>query len=189
MKLMAFTVIGMAILAIAAFAQNASAGETPKILIAFFSKTNNTKSVADHIHSRVGGDLFHVAARKPYPQDYRETTQIARVEQDNNERPELAATISPEEMKNYDVIFLGYPIWWGTMPMAMFTFLEQYDLSGKTIIPFCTHGGSGLARSPDDIGKLAPGAMLRQGLAIRGGSASSTQNDVDNWLRQLGYGK
>lgn len=183
MKLI-LTVIGVLAFGTAAFAQDAS---PPKILVAFFSKTNNTRSVAEHIRSRVSGDIFHVATKTPYPQDYRETTRIARVELDNNERPELAASISPEDMKTYDVIFLGYPNWWGTIPMAMFTFLEQYDLSGKTIVPFCTHEGSGLGRGPGDIGRLAPGAMLKQGFAVRGSSASRAQNDIDNWLRQLGY--
>lgn len=183
MKLM-LTIIAVVAFGAAAFAQESSA---PRILVAFFSKTNNTRSVAEHVHSRVGGEIFHVAPRTPYPQDYRETTRIARAELDNNERPELAASISPEDMRNYDVIFLGYPNWWGTIPMAMFTFLEQYDLSGKTVIPFCTHEGSGLGRGPGDIGRIAPGATLRQGLAIRGSSASRAQNDIDNWLRQLGY--
>lgn len=171
----------------AAFAQDATQSNPPRILIAFFSKTNNTRTMAEQIHSRVGGQLFHIATKNPYPQDYRQTTQIARVELDNNQRPELAATISPEDMKNYDIIFFGYPNWWGTIPMVMFTFLEQYDLSGKTITPFCTHEGSGLGRGPSDIERLSPGARMMSGLAIRGGSVSRGQGDVDNWLRQLGF--
>ena len=103
------------------------------------------------------------------------------------ERPELAATISPEDMEKYDVIFLGYPNWWGTIPMAMFTFLEQYDLSGKTIVPFCTHGGGGLGRGVDDITRISPNATILQGFAVNGGSVSRAQNDVADWLRGLGY--
>lgn len=189
MKLMMLVATGMMALGTAAFAQDAFAGSAPKILVAFFSKTGNTKSVAEYIHSRVGGDIFHITTKNPYPQDYRETTRIARSELDNNERPELAAAISPEDMKNYDFIFFGYPNWWGTIPMAMFTCLEQYDLSGKTIIPFCTHGGGGQGRGPDDIAKLAQGATLGQGFAVHSGSASRAGNDIDNWLRQLGYFK
>lgn len=177
-------IIGIMAFGTVVFAQDSSA---PRILVAFFSKTNNTRSVAEHIHSRVGGDIFHVATKTSYPEDYRETTRIARVELDNNERPELAATIPPEDMKSYDVIFIGYPNWWGTLPMVMFTFLEQYNLSEKTVIPFCTHEGSGLGRGPADIGRIAPGATLRQGFAVRGSSANRAQNDIDNWLRQLGY--
>lgn len=171
----------------AAQAQDSGQAGQPKILVAFFSKTNNTRSVAEQVHAGVGGDLFHVHTKKPYPEDYRETTRVARVELDNNERPELGATISVEDMKKYDVIFIGYPNWWGTIPMALFTFLEQYDLSGKTIVPFCTHEGSGLGRGPDDIKRLCPNATILQGLAIRGSAAGRSQNEVTNWLRQNGF--
>lgn len=187
MKIMLLVVLAMMVSGAVTFAQETAAGSAPTTLVVYFSRTNNTKSVAEHIHSRVGGDIFHVSAKKPYPRDYHEATRIARDELDNDERPELAAAISPEDMKSYDVIFFGYPIWWGTFPMAMFTFLEQHDFTGKTIVPFCTHGGSGLSRSQDDIAKLAPGATLRQGLAVRGDSANRAQDDVDNWLRRLGY--
>lgn len=157
--------------------------DSPKILIAFFSKTNNTRTVAEQIHAAVGGTLFQVTTKNPYPSDYRQTTDIAKKEQNDNVRPELAATIPPEEMTGYDIIFVGYPIWWGTMPMAMFTFLEQYDLSGKVIFPFCSHGGSGLARGPDDIKKLCPDTTVLPGLAIR--SADRAQKDVADWLAGL----
>ena len=167
--------------------QAAESDNSPRILIAFFSKTNNTRTIAEQIHSFVGGDMFHVTTKEPYPTGYRETTVIARAELDNNERPELAATISPEDMEKYDVIFLGYPNWWGTMPMAMFTFLEQYDLSGKTIVPFCTHGGGGFGRGPTDIANLCPGADILQVFSVNGSSVSHAQNDVADWLRGLGY--
>lgn len=156
----------------------------PKILIAFFSKTNNTRMVAEQIRESVGGDLFHVAPKQSYPEDYQETTRIARTELDDGQRPELSATIPPGEMTSYDVIFLGYPNWWGTIPMALFTFLEQYDLSGKRIVPFCTHEGSGLGRSVEDIKRLCPGAEVLPGLAVRGGSASRSRDDVTGWLRR-----
>jgi flavodoxin len=162
-------------------------GNLPRILIAFFSKTGNTRSVAEQVRENVGGDMFQVHTRKPYPEDYRETTRVARIELDNNERPELGATISVEDMKNYDIIFIGYPNWWGTLPMAFFTFLEQYNLSGKTIVPFCTHEGSGLGRGPVDLAKLFPNSTILQGLAIRGSAAGRSQNDVTNWLRRLRF--
>ena len=167
--------------------QTESFGDNPKILIAFFSRTNNTKTIAEHIHSLVGGDMFHITTKKPYPADFNETLQVARAELDNNERPELAATISPEDMKKYDVIFLGHSIWFGTIPMAMCTFLEQYDLSGKTVVPFCTHGRGGPGRSVSDITNLCPNADILQGFAVEGSSANQAQNDVAGWLRRLGY--
>ena len=187
MKLMTLIVLVVTLMGVNALAQESQTNNPPRILIAYFTNTNNTKAVAEQIRSCVGGDIFRVTPLKPYPLDVNEASRIARVEQDNNARPLLATTISQEDMKNYDVIFYGYPNWWATIPMAMFTFLEQYDFSGKTIIPFCTHEGSGLGRGPSDIAKLAPGATLRQGLAIRGSAASRAQTDVDNWLRQLGY--
>ncbi len=157
-----------------------------KILIAYYSRTNNTAAVAREIQSRVGGDLFQVETQQAYPADYRETTEVASVELKDNARPALARTISKDEMAKYDVIFVGYPIWWGTMPMAMFTFLEQFDLSGKIVIPFCTHGGSGIARSPADIAKLAPNSTISEGLAIRSDSVGQAAGPVSEWLRQLG---
>jgi flavodoxin len=194
-KILALAVMGMVIFGASIHggegSQTTSSDKTPEILIAFFSRTNNTKALAEHIQSLVGGDMFHVTTKEPYPEGYRETTRVARAELNNNERPELAETISPEDMEKYDVIFLGYPNWWGTMPMAMFTFLEQYDLSGKTIVPFCTHGGGGLGRGPSDIATLAPNATILKGFAIRTGFLSFLEsrasNDVADWLRELGY--
>ena len=190
-KSMLFAFAAATMFGTSAFAQDAArpsgSGGSPRILIAFFSKTGNTGTIAELIRGAVGGDLFHVATQAPYPDDYRETTRIARVELDRNTRPALARTLQAETMKGYDIIFLGYPNWWGTIPMAMFTFLEQYDLSGKTIVPFCTHEGSGLGQGPADIAKLAPNAIVAQGLAIRGSASGRAQNDVVNWLRRLGY--
>lgn len=185
-KMIVAALLSMVFLSVSAYAQDGKK-DSPKILIAFFSKTNNTRTIAEMIQSSVGGDLFHVYTKKTYPEDYRETTRIARVELDNNERPELGATISSEDMKKYDVIFIGYPNWWGTLPMAFFTFLEQYDLSGKTIVPFCTHEGSGLGRGPDDLRKLCPNSDVFQGLAIRGSAVSRSKRDVEIWLKRNGF--
>ncbi|MCC8180212.1 MAG: NAD(P)H-dependent oxidoreductase [Planctomycetes bacterium] len=187
MKILPVVAACVIMLGVSACAAESARRDGPRILIAYFSKTNTTRSIAEHIQSRVGGDMFQVTTATPYPQEYRETTQVARTELDTNARPRLASTISPDTMQNYDIIFIGYPIWWGTMPMAMFTFLEQFDLAGKTLIPFCTHGGSGLSRSAADIGRLAPGATVRQALAVSAGSAPRAQNDIDAWLRGLGF--
>lgn len=115
---------------------------------------------------------------------YEETTEVAKQELRQNARPALAARI--DTMDEYQVIFLGYPNWWGTMPMAVFSFLEAYDFAGKTIVPFCTHEGSGMGRSERDIKKLCPGAEVLEGLPIRGGSVGSAANDVSAWLRKMG---
>ena len=182
-----FTVIFAAAIHSAECGQTESNGDTPKILIAYFSKTNNTKTIAEYIHSLAGGDMYHITTKRQYPADYNETLQVARAELDNNERPELADAISPEDMKNYDVIFIGHPIWFGNLPMAVVAFLEQYDLSGKTVIPFCTYGRGGPRQSASDIAKLCPNSTVLQGFGTEGNSVNKAEDDVAAWLRQIGY--
>lgn len=169
-----------------------------KCLIAYFSRERdnyvsgkivnlpigNTKVIADMIREITGGDLFRIDTVKSYPEEYTETTNVAKKELNDNSRPELSSHV--ENMDSYDVIFLGYPNWWGTMPTPVFTFLEEYDFSGKTIVPFCTHEGSGLGRSEKDIAKLCPKAILLKGLPIRGFHVSAAKKDVADWLNKLG---
>lgn len=158
--------------------------EKSRILVAYFSWGGNTREIADQIHRQVGGDLFEIKTVKAYPKEYRPTTEVAKEEQQADARPELAAKVA--DMDSYDIVFLGYPNWWGTIPMALFTFLESYDFSGKTILPFCTHEGSALGRSMNDIRKLCPKATIRDGLAIRGSRVNRAQGDVIAWLRKNG---
>jgi flavodoxin len=155
-----------------------------KILVAYFSHSGNTRTVAEQIHKAVGGDLFEIKTVNAYPKDYNTVVDQAKREQAANTRPVLSSQVS--NLNSYDVIFLGYPNWWGTLPMAMFTFLESYNFAGKTIIPFCTHEGSALGRSVNDIRKLAPQAAVRDGLAVRGGSVSRAGNDITVWLGKNG---
>jgi flavodoxin len=162
----------------------ASEGQGQKILIAYFSWSGNTREIAGQIHARVGGDLFEIEVVNPYPSEYRACTEAAKKEQENDARPALSTRV--ENMDSYDVVFIGYPSWWSTIPMALFTFFEQYDFSGKTIVPFCTHGGSRLGRSVQDITRLCPQSTIFDGLAIRGSSVKTAQNDVAAWLRKLG---
>ncbi len=166
-------------------AGNETAAQTnsSRTLIAYFSRTGNTETIAKMIAAETGGTLFRITTVASYPSDYTETTEVASDEQKNNARPELATHV--ENIDQYDVIYLGYPIWWGTMPMAMFTFLEEYNFSGKTIVPFCTHGGSSFGRSITDITSLAPSATLLDGFEVRGSSAANAGNDVKNWIAGL----
>ncbi len=168
-----------------------------KCLIAFFSrkglnysngeiidlKVGNTEVVAKMIQKVTGGDMFHIETVTAYPKDYTETTEVAKNELRAKARPKLTDRV--ENMNEYDVIFLGYPNWWGTPPMAVFTFLESYDFSGKTIVPFCTHEGSGLGHSEKDIAKSCPKAVLLEGLAIRGTNAGSAASEVSSWIDKL----
>jgi flavodoxin len=166
---------------------------TKKCLIAYYSRkgqnyvngdivnlsVGNTEVVAKKIQSIKGGDLFHIDTIKPYPIDYMQTTEVAKVELRQKARPELNDSV--KNMDDYDTIYLGYPNWWGTFPMAVFTFLESYDFAGKTIIPFCTHEGSGMG-GERDIKKLCPDAKVLSGIAIRGGSVAGADKLVQSWL-------
>jgi flavodoxin len=172
-----------------------------KYLIAFFSRSGNnyvngnivnlpvgnTEVMAKMIQEMTKGDLFPVEAVNAYPGDYTETTEVAKQELRTNARPKLTRHL--ETLASYDLIFLGYPNWWGTMPMPVYTFLEEYDLSGKTIAPFCTHEGSGLGRSVSDIRKMCPKSTVLEGLAVKGGEVKNSQDDVAGWLRELGMKK
>lgn len=164
-----------------------------KILIAYYSRKGqnhvsgkimnlpigNTEIVAKKIQHYVGGDLFVIDTVIPYPIDYIETTEVAKKELKQNARPVLTEKL--KNMDDYDTIYLGYPNWWGTFPMAVFTFLESYDFSGKTIIPFCTHEGSGLG-GEQDIATLCPYAKLRPGIAIYGSKVATADYSLQMWL-------
>lgn len=154
------------------------------ILTAYFSCTGNTETVAGWIQETLGGDLFQIQAVDSYSEDYDELLAIAQQEQENNARPALSAQV--EHMEAYDTVFIGYPIWWGDMPMVVYTFLEEYDLSGKTVIPFCTHGSSGFSGTQETIASLQPGARLREGIAVRGGQVADSHDEVAEWLAGLG---
>ena len=161
--------------------------KTGKILIAYFSKTGNTKRVAQEIQKDVGGDLFEIKTTNTYPEEYQATTEQAKTEKNNKFRPQLATQVA--DFSSYDVVFVGYPIWWGTMPMGVFSFLEQNNFAGKTVIPFCTHGGSGLGDSVSEIKKTLPQANVRSGLAVRGSEAGKAQTEIANWLKSIGMAK
>lgn len=155
-----------------------------KTIVIYFSHSGNTRVVANNIHALVGGDMVELKTVEAYPENYDRCVDQARKELDSNFRPKLKTTF--ENIDDYSMIYLGYPNWWGTTPMAVATMLENHDFSGKTIIPFCTHEGSGLGQSNRDIAKWSPKSTLETGLAIRGRSVSSSKPDVEQWLRQLG---
>jgi len=160
-----------------------------KKLIVYFSRTGNTRAAADQIHDHVGGDLFEVRTVAPYPEAYRATTDQARRELDADARPAIVGGVS--DIASYDVVLIGFPNWWGTMPMALFTFLDKHDLSGKTLIPFCTHEGSRLGRGLDDLRSHCRNATVLEGLALRGGNAENqktpaVRREIAAWLTKIG---
>ena len=151
-----------------------------KILVAYFSRTNTTERYAQQIASITGADTVRIQTVNPYPDDYTATTEVARDELNDDARPEISTVV--DDMSDYDVIFIGYPIWWGAPPMAVLTFLEDYDLSGKTVVTFCTSASSSIAGSTGYIRGSADGAEVIEGLRM----TSST--DVAGWISGLGLG-
>ena len=139
------------------------------------------RAIADMIQQNTGGDLFSIQTSVVYPTNGGELIDYAAQEQDENARPELTSHI--ENLDQYDTIFVGYPNWWGTMPMAMFTFLEHYDWSGKTICPFCTNEGSGMGSSERDLKKVCAGATVEKSLSIHGAEAVQSRDRVETWVK------
>jgi len=150
-----------------------------------FGDYASTEQLAVYIHNAVGGDLAKITPASDYPTDYNGTADAAKTERDNDERPEfLPLDVNPED---YDVIFVGYPIWWYTLPMIMYTFFDTYDFSGKTIIPFNTHAGSGNGGTYKTIAEFAPDATVLEGLPVSGGSADKAEDEVHDWLAGLEF--
>ena len=172
--------------------------ENESILIAFFSRADenysvgyiekgNTHIIAEIIAEFTGGELFHIERSTPYPANYNQCIEEAKAEQNSNARPPL---LEDKDISDYDTIFLGYPNWWGDMPMPVYTFIESKDWSGKTVIPFCTHAGSGLSGTVSTLRNKCNGATVLEGLAIAGTTAQNNRaqstNSVENWLNRLG---
>lgn len=161
-------------------------------LVAYFSRAGenygvgvvekgNTEIIAEMIAEEVSADTFRIQTVAAYPESYDECTAIAKQERDQGARPELSSTVA--NFDDYDVIYLGYPIWYGDMPMAAYTFLESYNFAGKTIIPFCTHAGSGLAGTVSSIQAACSGAAVLDGLAIAGTTAQNDPEDARDAVR------
>ncbi len=140
----------------------------------------NTEVAAKMMQELTGADLFKIEPTIAYSNDYSECIEEAKQDLKRDARPELKAY--PQSLEGYDTIYLGYPNYWGTIPMAMFTFLERYNFTDKTIKPFCTHEGSGMGISETDIKRLCPSAKVGKGLAIQGGKVSSAKPAIEKWL-------
>ena len=165
--------------------QNNQESGDRNVLVVYFSHTGNTETVANFIHEAVGGDIIKLETEEPYTDNYNDLLDIAQNEQNENARPALSTRI--DNIEDYDTIFLGYPIWWGDMPMALYTFLDEYDLSGKTIAPFTTSGGSGLSGTPSNIADEEPNATVTEGLSIGDDNVEDSQSEVNEWLSEIGF--
>lgn len=155
-----------------------------KILIASYSRSGNTRAIAEMIHAQTGGDLFAIEMSDPYSTNDRECHNRAEREMENKTWPQLATEV--EDPGSYDVVFVGYPIWWSTMSPPLFAFFEKHDFAGKTLIPFCTYGGSGPGRSADDIAGLVPGSEVLEVLGVKTSDVKAAQGDVSAWLGKMG---
>lgn len=149
-------------------------------LVVYFSRTGNTAAVAEEIREQIGADAFEIVPVEAYSDDYDAVTEAAQEEQRTNARPAIRDSV--DDMEQYETIYIGYPIWWGDMPMILYTFFDTYDFSGKTIRPFCTSGGSGLSQTVEAIRDLEPDATVTEGLHIRDAEDNQMPSEVTAWL-------
>ena len=157
------------------------------VLAAYFSWSGNTEQMAQMIAEETGADLFEIAPAAPYTDDYDELLDIAQQEQAEDARPELAAQV--ENWDSYDTVFVGYPNWWSDAPMTVYTFLESYDWTGKTLIPFNTSASGGFGRSLSRIEESAAGAEILEGLDLTESELPDAQNRITEWLTGLGFSR
>ncbi len=158
-----------------------SGGSGEKVLIAFFSWGGNTRGIAKEIQSQTGADIFEIELVNPYSDDYNTVLDEAQRDQNVQARPEIKNKV--ENLEQYDTIILGYPNWWASIPMPIASFLEEYDFTGKTIIPFCSHGGGRFGQSLTAISKLAPNAVMGEALSVHYSGGSSLSEDIADWLK------
>ena len=177
-----------------------TASKPTKILIVYLSRTNNTKTIADIIHRNVGGTLVALELKKPYPEDYRATVEQVVRENETGYLPPLKTKI--DSIQNYDVVFVGFPTWGMKLPPPMKSFLHEYDLSGKTIIPFNTNDGYGIGSSFETVKELCPNSKMLDGFTIKGGvesdgrprlskdeNAKEAEREVKKWLQKIKLSK
>ena len=191
-------ILTAAMLVFPAFAQESAAeAETEAgssgILVAYFSRAGenwevgyiekgNTQIVAEMLADQLGADIFRIETVKEYPDSYDEMLEIATQERNEDARPELKGMV--ENLEDYDTVFLGYPIWWGGLPMPVYTFLEGGDFSGKTIYPFNTHGGSGVAGTDREVAAIVPDADVRDGFAVSGKTAQNDPQKTEELVKE-----
>jgi len=174
----------LTVLFVITFSVHAQTSPSPKkILVVYFSHSGNTRAVANVICKMTDAEIFEIKTVKPYPEDYQTVVDIAGKELKTDYRPALKFSV--KDIRQYDIIFIGYPNWWNTYPQAVKVFLSKHDLSGKIVIPFCTHGGGGFGRSGEDLKIMCPTSTIRQGIAISGSLSRRADDDIEAWLKKL----
>ena len=149
-----------------------------------YIKVGNTEVVVNHMKEMIDADVFKIEMKEPYSPVYMTCIDEAKKDLRNDARPELVS--NPDSIDQYDTVILAYPNYWGTMPMAVLTFLERFDLNGKTILPLCTNEGSGMGSSEKDLKRYASGAQIKNGLSITGSKAADSDDKVEKWLKANG---
>jgi Flavodoxins len=163
---------------------NMTRDEANSVVVIEGKVLGNTQYIAYLIQENTGADIFRIEPQTPYPTDHKTLVDLAKNEQNNNARPVLAGEV--ENINDYEIIFVGYPNWWGDMPMVLYSFLENINLAGKTIIPFNTHGGSGFSNTINTIQDLQPEAIvIRDGFTVSRNNVQNSKNDVIAWLKKL----
>lgn len=180
MRLVLNAVAGSGSVTGTALQQDYGASDNENVLIAYFSWGGNTAGIAGEIQRQTGADLFEITPVNPYSNDYNTVLDEAQRDQNEQARPELANHI--ENMEDYDVIILGYPNWWASIPMPIASFLEEYDFEGKTIIPFCSHGGGRFGQSLTAVAKLAPDAVMGEALSVHYSGGATLNEEISQWL-------
>lgn len=155
-----------------------------KILIAYYSHSGNTQKVAEEIQAQIDGTLVEIKPEAAYPTDYNTVVEQAKKEINAGFKPAIETKIP--DIDEYDIVFIGSPNWWSTNAPPIATFLSENDLSGKTVVPFCTHGGGGQAKTAKDVAALCPKATVLEGLSVSGNSAEKAQTSISNWLKKIG---
>ena len=173
---------------VALVSQMGAKAQTPpeggkKMLVAYFSHTGNTRAIAGMIQEATGADIYEIVPANPYPAAYGDVLARGRQELNDNMMPKLKSEVP--SLAPYDVIFVGSPNWFSTIALPVMTFLSGRDFTGKTIVPFMTHGGGGMGKGVQDVKRLAPGATLLEGRAFRGDAVADAGEDVRAWLREL----
>jgi flavodoxin len=171
---------GLASLPLTATAQ---ANDNSRTLVAYLSRSGNTRTIAGYLQRRFQADLFEIRTATPYPEDYQAHVDLAEQQQQAGIRPELAESIAA--IANYETVFLGFPIWGMALPVPVQTFLTTHDLSGKTIVPFITHGGYGTGRAPETVVELAPNARILEPFVLEMDQERATLESVSSWLQSV----
>ena len=165
--------------------KEAPKAETPKVLVLYYSQTSNTKAVATEIATRLGADIEEIVPTKPYDEDFQATIERCKQDREQGITPEIQPLAA--DIAKYDVVFLGYPVWFGTYAPPMITFLSQVDLSGKKVVPFCTFGSGGLESSMKDLAEAQPKAEILPGYGVRAARLEAAPKEIDQFLKASGF--